>query len=97
MVHFGKDRVALKFGNQKINLHEQGKEFEPNADHPTPGPADLCLLTPMGIEKAIAFIHLHHIDIIEGPVEKTGANGSLVSIYFRDPDHNLIELSNVTG
>ena len=95
VVHFGEDRVALKFGNQKINLHEKGKEFEPKANHPTPGSADLCFLTTMEIIKAKSFILQQGVGIIEGPVERTGATGSLLSIYFRDPDNNLIELSNI--
>ncbi len=95
VVHFGEDRVALKFGNQKINLHEKGKDFEPKANHPTPGSADLCFLTTMEIIKAKAFILQQGVGIIEGPVERTGATGSLLSIYFRDPDNNLIELSNI--
>ncbi len=95
VVRFGEDRVALKFGNQKINLHEQGKEFEPKANLPTPGSADLCFITEMDIETALSFLQQQDIIIIEGPVNRTGATGALVSIYFRDPDNNLIEVSNI--
>jgi catechol 2,3-dioxygenase-like lactoylglutathione lyase family enzyme len=95
VVRFGEGRVALKFGNQKINLHEKGKEFEPKANQPTPGSADLCFLTTMEIEKAMSFIQQQGVDIVEGPVDRTGATGHLVSIYLRDPDKNLIEISNI--
>lgn len=95
VVRFGEDRIALKFGNQKINLHEKGKELEPKANLPTPGSADLCFITKMNIEKALSFIQQQGINILEGPVNRTGATGTLVSIYFRDPDNNLIEVSNI--
>lgn len=95
LVRFAEDRVALAFGDQKINLHEKAKEFEPKASQPTPGSADLCFLTTMEIEKAKSFIQQQGVRIIEGPVNRTGATASLVSIYFRDPDNNLIELSNI--
>lgn len=93
--YFGEGRVSLKFGKQKINLHEHGKEFEPKAHLPMPGSEDLCLLTDTPIEKAKIFIEKLGVKIIEGPIERTGATGHLVSIYFRDPDKNLIELSNI--
>ena len=93
--YFGSGRVALKFGNQKINLHEIGHEFEPKAEAPTPGSADICFLIQDDIEEAIEFIMAKEIHIIEGPVERTGATSSLVSFYFRDPDNNLIELSSL--
>jgi len=92
---FGEGRVALKFGNQKINLHEHGNEFEPKANLPTPGSGDLCFLSNMKIEEAMEHVRSKGVEIIEGPVEKTGANGPIVSFYFRDPDQNLIEVANI--
>ena len=91
---FGKNRLALKFGDQKINLHEYGNEFEPKAKQATPGSADLCFITPLGLEQAMAHIEKMGIEIIAGPVERSGANGPILSFYFRDPDQNLIEIAN---
>ena len=91
---FGEGRVALKFGNQKINLHEQGKEFAPNADQPIPGSVDLCFITDTKLEAAIEHVKSKGVQIIEGPVARTGAIGSIISFYFRDPDNNLIEVAN---
>ena len=87
-------RIALKFGDQKINLHESGHELEPKAYNAIPGSADLCLITEADIEKAIEYMRACKVDIIEGPVERTGATGELISFYIRDPDLNLIEISN---
>ena len=87
-------RTALTFGFQKINLHETGNEFEPNAHKPTPGSADLCLITETKLEQAMAYVQVCNVEIIEGPVERTGASGKLRSFYIRDPDLNLIEISN---
>ena len=87
-------RVTLKYGSQKINLHEFGKEFEPKAGKPMPGSADLCFITQTPLDDAMAHVKSCGVEIIEGPVEKTGANGPIRSVYFRDPDHNLIELAN---
>ena len=91
---FGAGRLALKYGNQKINLHQVGKEFEPKADRPTPGSADLCFITDVPLEKAMAHVRSKGVEIIEGPVARTGAIGPINSFYFRDPDLNLIEVSN---
>ena len=93
--HFAEGRVSAKFGNQKINFHELGKEFEPKAQHPTSGSADLCFLTETKIENALEFVKTKGIEIIEGPVERSGATGKIISFYFRDPDNNLIEISNL--
>lgn len=90
----GTVRQALKFGAQKINLHEAGREFEPKAGYPFPGSADLCFLSETPLEAWIAHLGDHHVEILEGPVQRTGATGPLVSIYLRDPDDNLIEISN---
>lgn len=92
--YFGEGRVALKFGNQKINLHEHNKEFEPKAYQPTPGSADLCFITNLQINEAMKQIKDKGVHIIEGPVSRTGATGPLISFYFRDPDQNLIEIAN---
>nr|WP_242033750.1 VOC family protein [Phormidium sp. FACHB-592] len=94
VITFGKDRKALRFGQQKINLHEAGNEFEPKALHPSPGSADLCFITTVPLEDAIAHLHSCDVELLGDAVERTGAIGSLRSIYFRDPDGNLIELSN---
>ncbi|MBE9561031.1 MAG: VOC family protein [Proteobacteria bacterium] len=93
-INFSGNRTALKFGQQKINLHETDKEFEPKANRPTPGSADLCLITETELEQAMAYVHSCNIEIIEGPVERTGATGKLLSFYIRDPDLNVIEISN---
>lgn len=87
-------RKALAFGNQKINLHEKGKEFEPKAQHPTPGSADLCFITDTPVEEVYRELQEKQIPIIEGIVDRTGATGKIRSIYFRDPDQNLVEVSN---
>lgn len=91
---FGQGRKALKFGQQKINLHEAGKEFEPKAATPLPGSADLCFITATPIEEVENELLLKHIPLIESRVARTGATGKITSIYFRDPDQNLIEVSN---
>jgi len=91
---FGQGRVALKYGDQKINLHEFGNEFEPKANKPTPGSADLCFITKTPLNEAMSHVMSCGVEIIEGPVERTGAKGLILSFYFRDPDNNLIEVAN---
>ncbi len=92
-VTFG-NRKALRFGEQKINLHQRGKEFEPKAAHPTPGSGDLCFITKIPLDDVISHLQAMHVPLEEGPVERTGAVGRIRSIYLRDPDFNLIEISN---
>ena len=87
-------RKALRFGEQKINLHQAGNEFEPKAAHPTPGSADLCFITKTSLEDVISHLISKGYVIELGPVERTGAVGRMHSLYLRDPDSNLIEISN---
>jgi catechol 2,3-dioxygenase-like lactoylglutathione lyase family enzyme len=94
VVTFGNDRKALQFGRQKINLHERGKEFDPKAANPTPGSGDLCFITETPLSQVMGHIRSCGVEIIEGPVRRTGAVGPIESIYLRDPDGNLIEVSN---
>lgn len=94
-VTFEGGRTALHFGNQKINLHLAGHEFEPKANRPVPGSGDLCFITETPIEDVVAQLKDRNVDIIEGPVPRTGAAGPLRSVYFRDPDGNLIEVANL--
>ena len=94
VVSFGAGRRALSFGTQKINLHQAGQEFEPKAHRPTPGSADLCLLIDTPLETAIRHLERCGVNVLEGPVQRTGATGPILSVYFRDPDNNLIEISN---
>ena len=95
IIIFAGNRKALSFGNQKINLHQHTKEFEPKAQHPTPGSADLCFITSVALPEVIAHLGTCQVTVIEGPVQRTGATGPILSVYFRDPDHNLIEVSNL--
>ncbi|XP_006256768.2 glyoxalase domain-containing protein 5 isoform X2 [Rattus norvegicus] len=88
------DRKALCFGDQKFNLHEVGKEFDPKAAHPIPGSLDVCLITETPLEEVMKRLKAFDVPIEEGPVSRTGAKGPILSIYFRDPDRNLIEVSN---
>jgi catechol 2,3-dioxygenase-like lactoylglutathione lyase family enzyme len=94
VVTFAGGRKALAFGKQKINLHPHGREFEPKAQRPTPGSGDLCLIAATPLAEVVAHLTAQGVTIIEGPVRRTGATGPLLSVYFRDPDGNLIEVSN---
>lgn len=93
VVTFGSGRKALAFGSQKINLHEQGRDFEPKAHHPIPGSADLCFITKTSLTEMMTHLQACGVTIIEGPVSRTGAIGPMTSVYFRDPDLNLIEVA----
>jgi catechol 2,3-dioxygenase-like lactoylglutathione lyase family enzyme len=90
---FGAGRVALRYGRQKINLHRAGHEFEPKAARPTPGSADLCFVTEGNLDAAMDHVRGQGVEILDGPVARTGATGPITSFYFRDPDRNLIEVS----
>ncbi len=92
-VTFGAGRTALAFGRSKINLHRAGHEFERKAHRPTPGSADLCLIAADPLDQVIEELTARGVPIEEGPVERTGATGPIRSVYFRDPDRNLIEVS----
>lgn len=93
-VHFGDARLALRFGTQKINLHQAGSEYPPHAAQPVPGSADLCFLCDTPLADIEADLLRRHIAIEAGPLRRTGTNGPILSLYIRDPDGNLIELSN---
>ena len=86
-------RRAFRFGDQKINLHLKGREFEPKALCPTPGALDLCFIADCSIEEVQARLQTWNYPIVEGPVERTGATQKILSVYVRDPDQNLIEIS----
>lgn len=90
---FGAGRKAFRFGNQKINLHVKGGEFEPKAHLPVSGALDLCFISAVPLEQFIKHLQQHNWPIIEGPVQRTGATGPIRSVYVRDPDLNLIEVS----
>jgi catechol 2,3-dioxygenase-like lactoylglutathione lyase family enzyme len=90
---FGAGRMAFKFGNQKINLHIRGREFEPKAHLPVPGALDLCFIASIPLEQVIERLTTAQWPIIEGPIMRTGATGPIRSVYVRDPDLNLIEIS----
>ena len=92
-IAFGEGRLALAYGAQKINLHRVGQEFEPKSARPTPGSADLCFLLDVSLDTARGRLRKAGIAVEEGPVDRTGATGPIRSLYVRDPDGNLIELS----
>lgn len=94
VVTFAGGRKALAFGAQKINLHPLGREYEPKAHRPTAGSGDLCLITSAPLAEFVQHLQACEVPVLEGPVPKTGARGPILSIYFRDPDLNLIEVSN---
>jgi len=94
VVSFRGNRKALSFGRQKINLHQIGNEFEPKALRPTAGSADLCLIATTPLDRVMEELRAAGVAIEEGPVERTGALGAIRSVYIRDPDQNLIEISN---
>jgi catechol 2,3-dioxygenase-like lactoylglutathione lyase family enzyme len=89
------ERHAFRFGNQKINLHVQGSEFEPKAHLPVPGSQDLCFIASIPLEQVIARLHDAKWPILDGPVMRTGATQRIRSVYVRDPDFNLIEISEL--
>jgi len=91
---FGDGRKALHFGPHKFNLHQQGHEIDPKAAHPTPGSADFCLITETPLEEVIAHLAHENLPIELGPVRRDGATGPILSVYLRDPDQNLVEISN---
>jgi catechol 2,3-dioxygenase-like lactoylglutathione lyase family enzyme len=94
IVTFGENRKALSFGSQKINLQQLGRESTLKAEKPTPGSADVCFITSVALSEVMAHLNLSGVKPIAGPVERNGARGPMMSVYFRDPDMNLIEVSN---
>ena len=87
------ERLALKFGAQKLNVHEWGREFTPRAHVAAPGTLDLCFISSVPLDQVVARLKQHGIPILDGPVAKTGAQGPIRSVYVRDPDLNLVEIS----
>lgn len=94
VVTFGDGRSALAFGRQKINLHVAGREFEPKALAPQPGSGDFCLIAATPLDRVIEHLAACGVAIELGPVPRTGATGPIRSVYFRDPDGNLVEVAN---
>lgn len=93
VITFALGRTALRFGDQKINLHPAAAPISPHAARPVSGSADLCFIVKGGLVEVVAYLQACGIAIVEGPVQRTGATGPIVSVYCRDPDGNLIELS----
>ncbi|MFN8441744.1 MAG: VOC family protein [Caldilineaceae bacterium] len=93
-VTFGPNRKALFFGRQRIHLHQRGREFEPKAAYPTAGSGDLCFTATTPMAEIMEHLAQCNVPILEGPVERAGALGTMISVYLRDPDQNLIEISN---
>lgn len=93
IVSFGSGRRALSFGNQKLNLHEVGHEYSPHAGYPTSGSADLCLISAVPLSSVLDHFRACQVTVVDGPVQRTGAVGNIRSVYIRDPDQNLIEIS----
>jgi catechol 2,3-dioxygenase-like lactoylglutathione lyase family enzyme len=96
-VTFGEGRKALAFGSQKINLQQLGRESTLIAEKPTPGSADICFVTSVPVSEVIVHLNSRGVRLIGGPVERNGARGMMMSVYFRDPDLNLVEVSNYAG
>jgi catechol 2,3-dioxygenase-like lactoylglutathione lyase family enzyme len=94
IISFGDGRTALQFGEQKINLQQTGYLIQPHANMPTPGSGDLCFITMTAMDDVIEHLNNNDVPIIEGPIERTGAMGQIISVYVRDPDNNLLEISN---
>ena len=92
---FAGGRKAFRFGNQKVNLHVKGREFEPRAHLPVPGALDLCFIASVPLDAVIARLAAHRVAIVAGPVQRTGATARIRSVYVRDPDLNLIEISEL--
>jgi catechol 2,3-dioxygenase-like lactoylglutathione lyase family enzyme len=90
---FGEGRKALRFGTQKFNLHQAGREIEPKADAPTPGSADFCLITDTPMAEVVEHLRDCGVEVFDGPSLRSGATGPITSVYFRDPDLNLVEVS----
>lgn len=93
VISFGSERRALSFGQQKLNLHEAGREFLPRARYPLPGSADLCFISAVPLSSVLEHLDACQVSVVDGPVERTGATGKIRSVYIRDPDENLIEIS----
>ncbi len=96
-VSFAEGRQALVFGAQKINLHKAGEEIRPHAQNAIPGSADLCFITETPMQQVMSHLAFCNVTILEGPVNRSGATGPLLSVYINDPDNNLIEISNLVN